>query len=123
MDPLGFGLENFNAIGAWRNDIAGSPIDSSGKLPTGENFNGPVELKNILLAEKNAFLRTVTEKMLSYSLGRGLREGDWITVQQIAKAVAQDGYKTQRLILEIVRSYPFNYRSPSEPKKTAALTP
>ncbi len=120
MDQLGFGLENFGGTGAWRSAIADKPVDSAGELPTGEKFTGPAELKKLLMTRKNEFLRTITEKMLAYSLGRGIENGDWLTVQQIAKTVAADGYKAQRLVLEIAKSYPFNYRRPPEVPKTAS---
>jgi hypothetical protein len=119
MDQLGFGLENFNAVGGWRTAVADKPVDSAGELPGGQKFAGAAELKKLLLDRKDEFTRTLTEKMLAYALGRGVENGDWLSVQQISKAVAQDGYKAQRLILEIVRSYPFNYRRPIEGPKTA----
>ena len=112
MDQLGFGLENFDGIGAWRTTVSDKPVDAAGELPTGEKFNGTIELKKLLLARKDEFVRTVTEKMLAYALGRGTGNGDWLAVRQISKAVAADGYKTQRLVLEIARSFPFNYRTP-----------
>ncbi|HZP83324.1 MAG TPA: DUF1592 domain-containing protein [Chthonomonadaceae bacterium] len=110
MDPIGFGLENFDAIGHWRDQIGGQPVDASGVLATGEKFTGPVELKQHLLAQKGEFLRNLTEKMLAYALGRGLEPYDLPTVKKIAAAVAQDDYRADRLILEIVQSYPFRYR-------------
>ena len=119
MDQLGFGLENFNAVGGWRTSVSDKPVDSAGELPGGQKFAGAAELKKLLLDRKDEFTRTLTEKMLAYALGRGIENGDWLSVQNISKAVAQDGYKAQRLILEIVRSYPFNYRRPVEGPKTA----
>ena len=110
MDPLGMGLENFNPVGAWRNDIAGAPVDSAGQLPDSREFSGPVELKKLLLDRKDEFTRNLTERMLSYALGRGIEPGDWFPVHEISKAVAADGYRAQRLVLEIARSYPFQYR-------------
>jgi mono/diheme cytochrome c family protein len=110
MDPIGFGLENFDAIGRWRNDIGGVAVDSSGVLPTGEKFSGPVELKRILLARKDEFIHNVTSEMLAYALGRGLEAYDEPTVAQIAASVAQHGYKSQVLLTEIVNSLPFRYR-------------
>ena len=110
MDQLGFGLENFNAVGTWRDKIADLPVDAAGQLPGGERFAGAAELKAVLLQRKDEFLRTLTEKLLAYALGRGLGAGDWITVREIARAVAQDGYRTQRLVLEITRSFPFTNR-------------
>jgi len=113
MDPLGFGLENFDAIGAWRTEAGGAPLDVSGQLVSGEKFTGAAELKKLLLARKDEFTRTITEKMLAYALGRGLEPCDWITVREITRAVAADGYRAQTLVLEVARSYPFQYRRPS----------
>jgi len=110
MDPLGFGLENYNAIGAWRTLDGKDMIDSSGVLPGGEKFAGPVELKKILIQRKTEFVRNMTEKMLVYGLGRGLDTDDQCTVEAIVKAVEKDGYKFSRLVLEIVRSEPFQKR-------------
>jgi hypothetical protein len=110
MDQLGFGLEHFSPVGSLRTTISDKPVDAAGELPDGGKFNGAAELKKLLLTRRDDFTRTISEKMLSYALGRGLGNGDWITVRQISKAVAQDGYKGQRLILEIVRSFPFQYR-------------
>ena len=110
MDPLGMGLENFNPIGSWRTDIAGAPVDCAGQLPDNREFNGPIELKKLLLDRKDEFVRNLTERMLSYALGRGIEPGDWFPVHEISKAVATDGYRAQRLVLEIANSYPFQYR-------------
>jgi hypothetical protein len=110
MDPLGFGLENFDAIGRWRTEIADQPVDASGEMTTGEKFSGPVELKQILLDRKNEFARNVIEKMLAYALGRGLEIHDMPTVREITKTLAKDGYHAGTLVVEIVKSYPFQYR-------------
>ena len=110
MDPLGFGLENFDAIGRWRTKIGDDPIDANGVLTTGEKFEGPAELKTILLAKKETFIRNMTERMLAYALGRGLEFRDRPAVKQIMAAQAQDDYLSSTLILEIVKSYPFQYR-------------
>jgi hypothetical protein len=111
MDPIGFGLENFDGIGQWRTEIAGRPVDSAGVLATGEKFSGPVELKKLMLARKDAFVRNLVEKMLSYALGRGLESYDIPAVRKITEAVARDDYRSQTLVREIVRSYPFRYRN------------
>lgn len=110
MDPLGFGLENFDPIGRWRTSIADQPVDASGVLPDGAKFQGPAELKKTLLNHKDDFTRNITEKMLAYALGRGLEYYDIPTVRQIAKTVAKNGYRSSVLISEIVKSYPFQYR-------------
>ena len=90
MDPLGFGLENFDAIGRWRADDRGEPIDSSGRLPGGRSFAGPAELKIALLGRRDAFARCLAEKMLTYALGRGLDRGDRRAVEQIVDRLARD---------------------------------
>ena len=123
MDPLGMGLENFNPIGSWRTDISGAEVDAAGQLPDSRAFNGPIEMKQLLLERKDEFVRNLTERMLSYALGRGIEPGDWFPVHQISKAVAADGYRTQRLVLEIVRSYPFQYRRSADIPKTAESRP
>jgi hypothetical protein len=110
MDPLGFGLENFDAIGRWRTEIAGTAVDASGEMSSGEKFAGPAELKKILLQRKDDFIRNLSEKMLAYALGRGLEFYDTPAVRKISKALAQDGYHSVTLIQEVVRSYPFQYR-------------
>jgi hypothetical protein len=120
MDQIGFGLENFSPIGTWRTDVADAPVDASGELPDGSKFTGPSELKRLLLQRKDEFTRNVTERMFSYAVGRGVEQTDWLTIRKIARAVAQDGYKTQRLVLEITRSLPFQFRNPSERPATAS---
>lgn len=107
LDPLGFGLENYDAIGAWRDKEGPFPIDATGKLPSGESFRGPGELKNILKNRQHEFTRCLTEKLLTYALGRGLEDFDAYTVDKIVDAVAADHYKFSRLVLEIVKSDPF----------------
>ena len=84
MDPLGFGLENFNAIGAWRTEDGTFPVDASGSLPGGKTFEGPKELKALLKEDKDAFVRGMTEKLLTYALGRGLERFDRPVVASIA---------------------------------------
>jgi hypothetical protein len=110
LDPPGFGLENYDAIGAWREEDGGSAIDASAKLPSGESFRGPGELKAVLKARKREFTRCLTEKLLTYALGRGLEEADACVVDRIADAVAAGNYRFTRLIAEIVGSEPFLLR-------------
>ncbi len=119
MDPLGFALENFDAIGQWRTNISGQPVDSSGVLPGGEKFEGPAELKKILLKHKEDFVRNLTEKMLAYALGRGLEYYDMPTVKEISQTVARNDYRSSVLIAEIVKSYPFQFRR-TEPIQSAS---
>lgn len=110
MDPIGFGLENFDGVGRWRTKIGSEVVDSSAEFPTGEKFNGASELKTLILARKEEFARNLTEKMLAYSLGRGLEPYDIPTVRRITKTLADDGYRSSTLVREIVKSYPFQYR-------------
>ena len=110
MDPLGFGLENYDLLGKWRSEVDGVPIDATGKLPSGEQFKGPNELKAILLERKDQFVAHLTRKVLGYALGRGLTNEDQCVVEEIAERVAKDDYRAQALILEIVSSVPFQYK-------------
>lgn len=110
MDPLGFGLENYDAIGAWRTRDAEAPIDASGILPGGRSFNGPRELKAILKARQTAFVSCLAEKLLTYALGRGLEYDDRGTIDDIVAATAKDGYRFQTLLLAVVHSEPFQKR-------------
>jgi hypothetical protein len=108
MDPIGFGLENFDWMGRWRDTEAdGTLVDAAGALPSGEKFTGPAELRRVLLSRKDDFVRHVVGKVLGFALGRSLQDGDWCTVQKIADALENDGYRTRTLIREIVLSMPF----------------
>lgn len=110
MDPLGFGLENYDVLGSWRSDVDGVAIDAGGKLPSGEAFDGPEELKQLLMDRKDQFIRHLTRKMLGYALARGLTPEDNCVVESIAVKLAANDYKAQTLILEIVKSVPFQYK-------------
>lgn len=110
MDPLGFGLENFDAIGRWRHHQNGLPVNSSGQLPSGETFNGPDQLKQVLLARKDEFIRNLTRKLLGYSLGRGLNKFDECVITHGMEALAANDYRPSALIETIVLSYPFQHR-------------
>jgi hypothetical protein len=110
MDPLGFGLENFDAVGAWRTEEGAAPIDASGELPDGREFNGPDELKAILTQDRDAFARCLTGKLLTYALGRGLEHSDRRTVKTIAADIAKQDYRFSSLVLGIVNSRPFQMR-------------
>ncbi len=112
MDPIGFALENYDGIGRWRTKDAGLLIDASGKLPNGTKFTGPGELKKILLTgHRDEFVATVTEKLLTYALGRGLESYDLPTVRNVMRATAPDNYRLATLISAIVKSTPFQMRS------------
>jgi hypothetical protein len=119
MDPLGFGLENFDAVGAWRDKEGKFPIDASGQLPDGRRFTGPEELRKILSADRDAFARAITSKLLTYGLGRGLERYDQRTVKLIASRLPKYDYKFSGLVLEIVNSLPFQSRRSSTDVPTA----
>lgn len=116
MDPLGFGLENFDAIGAWRTESGDVPIDASGTLPDGRSFRGPEELKALLKTDRDAFTECLTEKLLTYALGRGLDSNDQPTVRKIAAGVAAGGFRFSSLVLEIVGSPAFQMRKGARSK-------
>ncbi|GIW80836.1 MAG: filamin [Gemmatales bacterium] len=107
MDPLGFGFENYDAIGAWRNKDGPFPIDASGTLPDGQKFNGPAELKAILKMRKKDFARCLSEKMLTYALGRGLEYYDKCAIDEIVARLVKNEYRFSALILAVVHSDPF----------------
>lgn len=110
MDPLGFGLENFDVLGRWRTVDEGVPIDASGELPGGVTFNGPDELKLLLMERKEQFIRNLTSKMLGFALSRGLTYEDDCVVESILRELEKNDYKAQTLITEIVMSIPFRYK-------------
>ncbi len=110
MDPIGFGLENFDAVGRWRTKDGGLPVDASGTLPGGQSFNGPAQLKAILKSKKGLFVRCLSGKMLTYALGRGLEPADTCVVDTIAKTVEKNNYRFSALITAIVQSAPFRQR-------------
>jgi hypothetical protein len=110
MDVLGLGLENFDAVGRWRDKDGDQPIDASGVLPGGDSFSKPGELKTLLARDRQTFARTLTEKMLTYALGRSLTWADRREVRRIADALAANDYRATVLIHEVVQSYPFRHR-------------
>jgi hypothetical protein len=110
MDPLGFGLENYDAVGAWRTTDGPFEIDSSGELPGGQSFAGPRELKAILRARQDEFVRCLAEKMLTYALGRGVEYRDRATIDDLAAAMQNNDYKFSSLIVAIVHSDAFGKR-------------
>jgi len=108
LDPIGFGLENFDAIGRWRDqDDSGGKIDAAGELPGGKHFSSPKELKFIIAGRKAELARNLTEKLLAYALCRQLEGYDEIVVDHLMESFAKDGFRMQTLITEIVTSYPF----------------
>jgi hypothetical protein len=124
IDPLGFGLENYDAIGRWRSrGDHGEQLDTVGTMPTGETFDGPAALKQLLKTRQERIMQTVVERMLTYALGRPIARYDRATVRQIVARLAADQYRAQSLIREVVLSLPFRFtRNPAE-APTAAATP
>tara|TARA_B100000949_G_C14076597_1_gene364069 strand:+ start:198 stop:608 length:411 start_codon:yes stop_codon:yes gene_type:complete len=113
MDPLGFALENFDGIGRWRTMDGTSEIDASGMLPDGTRFTGPDDFREALLKHRSEFVRTVTEKLLTYALGRAVQHYDMPAVRNILRDAAS-GYSWSSLILGIVESQPFQMRKAHE---------
>jgi hypothetical protein len=118
MDPIGFGLETFNAVGEYHDRDGERPIDASGELPDGSKFSGPKELARVLLERKELFTRNLVRNMLTYAVGRGLEHKDECVVRQISDRVAADGYKMATLVWEVVRSDPFRKRRGPLTKET-----
>ena len=121
LDPIGFGLENFDAIGRWRNrDDTGGAIEAAGELPGGKRFSAPKDLKAIIAARPKELARNFTEKFLAYSLCRQLEGYDEIVVDHLMETAAKDDYRLQTLITEIVTSYPFTHRRVQESTASAS---
>ncbi|HWP85477.1 MAG TPA: DUF1592 domain-containing protein [Terriglobia bacterium] len=114
MDPIGFALENFDAVGRWRTTELGVPIDASGVLYDGTAFRGAVEFRQVLLNHREQFVRTLTEKLLTYALGRELEYFDAPAVRRITRQAAAGEYRWSALILQIVKSTPFQMRRSRE---------
>jgi hypothetical protein len=116
MDPLGFALENFDGVGRWRTIDASAPIDASGAMPDGTTFIGPAEFRRVLLdARRDQFVATVTDRLLTYALGRGLEAHDAPIVRGIVRGAAPGGYRLSSLVLGVVTSTPFQMRRAEEP--------
>jgi hypothetical protein len=116
MDPIGFALENYDGVGKWRDLDGGSAIDASGKLPGGVQFEGASGLKKILASNyRDQFGDTVTEKFLTYALGRDLEYYDRPAVRSIMRQAARDHFRISALISAIVKSTPFQMRRTAEP--------
>ena len=113
MDPLGFALEGFDGVGRWREADGGAALDTSATLPDGTAFDGPAELRAVLAERRQAFVRTVAARMLTYALGRGLEAHDRPAVRRIVREAAPD-YRWSSLVLGIAQSVPFTMRR-SEP--------
>ena len=121
MDPIGFAMENFDAVGAWRAREGAVPIDASGVLADGSTVNGVVALRQALLRRPEVFVTTMTEKLMVYALGRGLTHHDMPAVREVVRAAAADGYRFSSIIRGVVTSRPFQYRV--RPGATVRLKP
>jgi len=114
IDPLGFALENYDALGQWRTEESGKPIDNTGELPDGTKFAGPDQMKAVLLARKDLFLRSFTSRVLGFALGRGLTRKDSCAVDAILAQLADNGYRSQALIEALVMNPVFRNRAGAE---------
>ena len=110
MDPIGFSLENYDAVGKWRQEFAGQAVDASGTMPDGRVFDGPAGLRDLLLDQPNDFVGTVTEKLLMFALGRGLEYYDMPAVRAIVRNAGQEDYRWSSVILGVIESDPFQMR-------------
>jgi hypothetical protein len=110
MDPLGFALDNYDAVGKWRTAEGATPVDASGAMPTGEKFNGAGELKKILLARSDLFVAAYTEKLMMYAIGRGTEYYDQPALRRILREAKPDNYKWSELVMGVIRSAPFQSR-------------
>jgi hypothetical protein len=115
MDPIGFSLENFDAVGAWRTDEGGTPIDASGQLVDGTRLDGPASLRQALLHYSDQYVRTVIEKLLTYAIGRGVEYFDMPVVRSIVRNAAPGNYRFSSLVIGIVKSAPFQMNMKAEP--------
>jgi hypothetical protein len=120
MDPLGFGLENFDPLGRWRDELNGEPVDAKGTLPSGQVFEGPAGLKKVLLERKEEIVRHLARKMTGYAFGRELNKFDNCVVDESMKALEANQWRATVLIETIAMSYPFQHRF--YPKQTLADT-
>jgi hypothetical protein len=120
IDPVGFALENFDAVGQWRDQGPdGAPLDVAGTLADGSEVNGPRALREAILSRPDAFETVITEKMLTYALGRGLEPADMPVVRRIVRKASQNDYQLSSVIMGIVESAPFQMRTKLEPVETA----
>jgi mono/diheme cytochrome c family protein len=120
MDPLGFGFENYDAVGSWRTNEGKFPVDASGALPDGRKFSGAADLKAILRTAQDDFAQCITEKMLTYALGRGMERYDRPAIREITRKMAENDYRFSSMILGIVESTPFRMRRGELPAVTVS---
>ena len=122
IDPAGFALENFDSVGQWRDKGPdGAPLDVAGTLADGSQVNGPVALREAILSRPDAFVTVVTEKMMTYALGRGLEPSDMPVVRRIVKKAVQNDYRLSSIVIGIVESAPFQMRTKLEPAETVKV--
>jgi hypothetical protein len=110
MDPIGFSLDEFDAIGRTRTSDGGVPVDATGALPDGRTIEGVNGLRALIVGQREQFVRTVTEKLLTYAIGRGVEYYDMPTIRGIVRDAAADDYRWSSIILGIVNSHPFQMR-------------
>jgi len=110
MDPIGLALENFDAVGAWRDTDQNAKIDASGQLVDGTKINGPADLRRALLGRSDAFLRTAAEKLMVYAIGRKTEYYDMPVIRTVTQNAAHDNYRFSSLVMGIVNSAPFQMR-------------
>jgi len=122
MDPLGFALENFDGVGEWRTKEPGGAIDASGQLADGSKVDGPVALRAALLKHPDRFVRTFTEKLMTYALGRGVEYYDMPLVRQIARDAGRQNYRFSSIVFGIVKSTPFMMKQPPASDEAPRLT-
>jgi hypothetical protein len=120
MDPLGFALENFDALGKWRTESDGAPIDASASLPDGTRFNGVAGLRALLGSHKEDFVRTLTGKLMAYAVGRGIEYTDLPSIRKIARDAAQNDYRWSSIVLGIVNSPSFSMGIVGSPREQPA---
>jgi hypothetical protein len=116
MDPMGFALENFSAIGKWRATEVGAPVDATGTFPDGAKFSSPSEFRTLLLTHRDEFVKTMMTKLMTYALGRGVEPYDMPTIRAIIRDAAATDYRWTSLIRGIVRSAPFQMNRVGEPE-------
>ena len=114
MDPLGFALENYDAIGRWRTEDGKFKVDPSGSMPNGKPFSGPAEMKALLRDNMPEFTRALATKLLTYALGRGVEPYDRVTVRDLVRETAAQDYKFQALVFGVIHSAPFQQRRAAE---------
>jgi hypothetical protein len=116
IDPPGFALENFNSIGQWRTAMDnGAKIDANGVLADGSKLSGPIDLRKAIVGRPEAFATVITERMMTYALGRGLEPADMPVVRRIVKKAGLSGYRLSTIVNEIIASAPFQMRTRLEP--------